>query len=133
MAFFDAFRRGMNLRAYQRLPAAWPIKCEPLTSGDGRHLTSTGNVSAGGVAVTVPQSVAVGSKIRVEIHVTPLRRSIQALGQVTRCTPSATGNRFELGIRFVEIAPSDRIALDAAIEEAYGPPRRHRPWWRRIF
>lgn len=133
MAFFDAFRRGVNQRAYQRLPAAWPIKCEPQTPDDGRHLSTTGNVSAGGVSVTVQQKIAVGSAIRLEIHVPPLNRSILAKGQVVRCLPTATGNSFELGIRFVQIDPGERIALNEAIEAAFLPHRRPRPWWRRFF
>lgn len=130
MAAFNLFRRRrVNMRTYQRLPATWPIKCEPQTKEDGRHLTSIGDVSAGGVSVTVPEIIPAGTKIHLEICVTPIGKSIHAVGQVVRCSPTP-GNRFALGIRYIAIDPQDRITLNEAIEAHYRPHRHRKPWWR---
>lgn len=131
------FGRGYqyeNTRQYLRLPASWPIKCEPQTAADSSHISSTKDVGAGGVAVQVNQMIPAGSRIRMEIHVPPLNRSIQAMGQVVRCLPAPDG-RFQLGIRFQEIDPQDQTALNEAIQKLL--PSRHASrkrshWWRKI-
>ena len=124
-----------NTRRYIRLPAAWPIKCEPQTEGHGRHVTHTADVSAGGVAVTVQEMIPVGSQIQLEVHVPPLHRSIQAQGKVVRCLP-ARGGGFDLGIQFEQIASEDQQALNEAIESFYSPHQRARQqgaaWWRKL-
>ncbi len=124
-----------NTRQSLRLPAAWPIKCEPQTAGDGRHVVSTRDISAGGVAVIVREMIPVGSRIRLEILVPPINRAIQAEGQVLRCLPDRRGG-FELGIRFTTIAPEDQAALNEAIERFYNDRKKSRQqrgtWWRRF-
>lgn len=124
-----------NTRQFVRLPAAWPIKCEPQTEGDGRHVTHTANVSAGGVAVTVREMIPVGCRIHLEVHVPPLNRSIQAEGKVVRCL-LMRGGSFDLGIQFDQIAPEDQKVLNEAIESFYNPHQRARQqgaaWWRRL-
>ena len=139
MSFFDRLFGGnsykyQNTREYLRLPAAWPIKCEPKTKTNGRHVTATKDVSAGGLSVVMQEMIPVGSRIHVEIHVPPLNRSIQAEAQVVRCLPSRTAG-FELGIQFLEINPEEREALKKAIDKFAGPhlrARQHRSWWRTI-
>ena len=123
-----------NTRQYMRLPAAWPIKCEPKTPADASHVTATRDVSAGGFCVVTREMIPVGSRIRVEIHVPPLDRSIQAEGQVVRCLPAHRGS-FQLGIRFLEIDPKERVALNEAIEKSAGSRVRahqERSWWRKL-
>ncbi len=125
-----------NTRRFIRLPAAWPIKCEPQTREDGRHVTHTADVSAGGVAILSREMIPVGSRIRMEIHILPVDRSVSAEGKVVRCLPARTGG-FELGIQFDRIAPEDQRALNDAVEGALTPRERTRQkgasWWRRIF
>ena len=122
-----------NTRSYQRLPAAWPIKCAPQAEGKTEEVTSTSDVSAGGVAILSHQEIPVGSRIRLEIHVPPLNRSIPAEGVVVRCRPARVGKSFELGIRFSQIDPADRIALNEAVEGSYGPRQTGSSWWDRWF
>lgn len=112
-----------NARTYRRLPAPWPIKCESLEpAGTGQSLvaTSAANVSAGGVALTSQQVFPVGTRVRIEILVPPIHRTIRAQGVVLRCAPSREGKSCELGIQFDQIDPPDRIALNEAIERFYG-------------
>ena len=123
-----------NTRQYMRLPVAWLIKCEPKIPTDVHRVTMTRDVSAGGVCVVMREMIPVGSRIRVEIHVPPLARSIRADGQVIRCLP-AHGGGFQLGIQFLEIDPKERAALNEAIEKSAGPRvRTHqkRSWWRKL-
>lgn len=125
-----------NTRRFIRLPAAWPIKCEPQTKEDGRHVTHTANVSAGGVALLSREMIPVGSRIRLEIHILPADRSILAEGKVVRCLP-VRGGGFDLGIQFDQISPEDQKALNDAVEGSMPPRQRARQkeaaWWRKIF
>ncbi|MBI3318386.1 MAG: PilZ domain-containing protein [Candidatus Omnitrophica bacterium] len=139
MAFWDRWRKGYkykNTRQYIRIPAAWPIKCEPVEAGwaGGPHITATQDVSGGGVRILLKQMIPAGARIRLEIHVPPLGRSIQAAGQVVRCLPSRRGG-FETGIRFDEVQPQDRAALIEAIDKFVTSGqkiRQERSWWRKI-
>ena len=124
-----------NTRRYVRLPAAWPIRYEAQAEGEGapRQVTHTADVSAGGVALSVREMLPIGSRIKLEVHVPPLNRSIQAVGKVIRCLPGRQGG-YELGIRFEQISPTDQVVLDDAIQRFYSPRQRNRQrgggWWR---
>lgn len=124
-----------NTRQYLRIPASWPIKWEEeRTQAEMPRLTSTKDVSAGGVRVEVREMIPVGSRIRVEVHVPPLQRSIGAQAQVVRCL-LVKGGSFELGIRFVQIDPQDQAALNEAIRRFTNPQeiakQEKRSWWRK--
>ena len=136
---FDFRQKGYkysNTRRYIRLPAAWPIKCEFQAEGAGRQVTHTADVSAGGVAISVREMWPVGSRVRMEVHVPPLDRSIQAAGKVVRCSPERSGS-YNLGVQFDQIAPEDQKILNEAIEGFYSPRQRSRQqqssWWRKLF
>ena len=124
-----------NTRRYVRLPAAWPIRYEAQAQGSQRQVTHTADVSAGGVALSVREMMPVGALIRLEVHVPPLARSIQATGEVIRCLPGRKGG-YELGIRFQQIDPKDQTLLDEAIERFYSPRQKDRQrsgaWWRNL-
>ena len=122
-----------NTRRFVRLPAAWPIRYETQAEGTSRQVTHTADVSAGGVALSVREMIPVGSRIQLEVHVPPLNRSIQAIGEVTRCFPGRRGG-YEIGIRFEKINTTDQVILDDAIQRFYSPRQRSRQrggaWWR---
>lgn len=122
-----------NTRRYVRLPAAWPIRYEAQTEGASRQVAHTADVSGGGVALSVREMIPVGSRLKLEVHVPPLDRSIQAVGEVIRCLPGRRGG-YEIGIRFEQINPTDQVVLDEAIERFYSPRQRNRhrggAWWR---
>jgi len=127
--------RYENTRQYLRLPASWPIKCEPRTAADGKHVVRTKDVGAGGVAVIVEEMLPIGTHLHLEIHVPPLNRTIPAEGQVVRCLPARRGRGFELGVYFDQIDPKDRADLNEAIERSIGPRGRTRQrstWWRKL-
>ena len=130
--WFKRYKYG-NTRQYVRIPAAWPIKCQPQTVEDKTQVSSTRDVSAGGFRVIMREMLPVGSRLRVEIHVPPLNRSIQIEGRVVRCLPTQGG--FDLGIQFLKIDPPDRTQLNEAIERLL--PRHLREthkkaWWRKL-
>ena len=128
-----------NTRRYVRLPAAWPIRYEVQVEGeksDGeRKVTHTADVSAGGVALSLREMLPVGSRIRVEVHISPLDRSIRAAGVVVRCAPARQFG-YNIGIRFEQIDPQDQAVLNEAIERFYSPRQRNRhsggSWWRKL-
>lgn len=136
---FHSWSKGykyVNTRRYIRLPAAWPIKCEPQTEGNGRQVTHTADVSAGGVRMTVREMIPVGGRVKLEIHIPPLDRFVQVQGKVVRCLP-ARGGGFSLGVQFEQIAQEDQKALREAIDRFYSPKQRaHQEgavWWRKLF
>ncbi len=131
------FRKGFqheDTRQYPRLPAAWPIKCEPLTPSNGKRVSATRDVSAGGCSVVLPEKIPVGSRIRIQIHIPPIDRTVQAEGLVARCQPVSRGMGFDVGIRFDRIDPADRDQLRQTIEEISGPGQvpQKRTWWRSV-
>lgn len=132
------FRKGFqaeNSREYARLPASWPIKCEPLTGADDRQVSATRDVSAGGCSVVLPEKIPVGSRIGLQIHIPPIDRTLQAEGLIVRCQPLPRGTSFDVGVRFTRIDPADRAQLSDVIEQISRPERRarqQRNWWRSI-
>lgn len=128
-----------NTRRYVRLPAAWPIKYEAAEEGSaevaGKQVSHTADVSAGGVSLNIREMLPVGSRIKLEIHVPPLGRSVQAVGSVIRCAAAKKGG-YDIGIRFEQIEKADQIVLDGAIQRFYSPRQRdkHRSgaWWRSL-
>ena len=103
--------------------------------GASHQVTHTADVSAGGVALSIREMLPVGSRIKLEVHVPPLDRSVQAVGEVIRCLPGRKGG-YEIGIRFERIAEADQALLDQAIERFYNPRQRDRhrsgAWWRTL-
>ena len=124
-----------NTRQYVRLPAAWPVKCQWGQPSGNLKITETTDVSAGGVALLVPEPVPVGSSIRLQVHVPPLNRTVEAEGRVLRCQSTGRGN-YELGIRFLRIDPKDQADLNEAVRKFYSPGQRQRQqggnWWRNL-
>lgn len=128
----------VNTRQHLRLPAAWPVKVKVLSRpSEEEHqlLSSTRDVSAGGIALAARTAFPVGSRLGLEIHVPPLNRSISTEAEVVRCLPLKREG-FDVGLRFLTIAPPDREELDAAIQEFYNRKARDRQqkgwWWRRL-
>lgn len=121
-----------NTRQYLRLPASWPVKFEQ-EAGIHQPLSSTKDVSAGGISLVLPQPVPVGSRLRLEINVPPLNRSIAVEGRVVRCL-QAEKSGFDVGIRFDQITPKDHEDLKQTVERFI--PSRHKKrqektWWRK--
>ncbi len=130
--FFKRYKYA-NTRQFLRIQAPWPLKYQLSTEADNPRVTLAKDVSAGGLGVVVQERIPVGSQIQVEIHVPPLSRTLSAEGQVVRT--GAQGDSFELGVRFVQMNPEDRQALDEAIEKFYSPKERARQQgtrWRRL-
>ena len=122
-----------NTRQYLRLPASWPVKFEQGAQALP-PLSSTKDVSAGGVSLTLPNPIPIGSPLRLEISVPPLSRSIAAQGRVVRCLPMQRGG-FDVGIRFEQIGPGDQKDLREAVEQFIPPRERERAakaWWRKV-
>ncbi len=124
-----------NTRQYPRLPASWPVKCEPTQEAPRLPLvTRTKDISAGGVAVVVREAMPVSTRIHLEIFVPTLNRILSMEAEVVRCRPLQRGT-FELGVRFIQIDPTDRQQLQQAVEKALSPKRHARhlgSWWRRV-
>ena len=126
-----------NTRRWLRLPAAWPVKCDFLQQAAGQkpQVTESVDVGAGGISILVPQNIAAGNLLRLEIYAPSLKRSFGVEGQVVRSTPvGQTG--YELGIRFSRIDPADQQILNEAIERFYNPRQLARQksgvWWRNL-
>lgn len=130
------FHRGQfqaeETREYVRIPAPWPVKVEPLTPIDGRQVARTEDVSAGGICVTLPEAIPVGTALRIQIHVPPTDRTIQMEGVGVRCRPLSRG--FEVGVRFTRIDPADRAHLRETIETISSSQKdpQKRAWWRSL-
>ncbi len=138
--FHHLFRRYkyVNTRQHLRIPVTWPVKVKVLSRASDQEyqlLSAARDVSAGGIALAVNQKFQLGSRLGLEIHVPPLNRSIPTEAEVVRCLP-LKGRGFDLGLRFLKIAPQDREELDAAIKKFYGQKEQARQqkgwWWRKL-
>ena len=131
--------RYPNTRQYLRLSAPWPVRIDRRAGpverrtepSEDRRIGITKDISAGGIGVAVKELIPVGSPILVEIYVPPLNRTLLAKGQVVRV--NGHRNQFDLGVRFVEIDPEDRAALNEVVLQFYTPRQqaRHQGSWRR--
>ncbi len=84
--------------------------------------------------MTVPLQMPLHSRVSMEIYVPPLDKTISVRGEVVRCIASAAGG-YEIGLRFEEIDPEDRLALNHSIKRSRSPKehvRHRRSWWRRV-
>jgi len=123
-----------NTRAYIRIPAHWPIKCELQDDPNVKQLSETKDVSAGGVRVFLKEPIPSGTKVLVSIMIPDLNRSISAKAEVVRCLP-ANRKHYDVGIRFLEIDPEEQATLKAFVDQKV-PKRkkvRHlKNWWRKV-
>jgi hypothetical protein len=122
-----------NTRQHVRLRAPWPVKCEPRSPGAGSYVTTAQDVGAGGIGVILPVALPLGSRLNVELHVTPLDRTIRVEAEVASARPQRGG--FYLGIRFIQPDPPLQQVLRETIDQFF-PPRKQRrhqgSWWRKI-
>ena len=137
MGIFDRwFKRYSydNTRRYKRLPAAWPVKYMVVPLAEGPYLLNTKDISAGGVSMISQKMMTPGAMLEMEILITPIKKTIKAVGKILRCIEKRKGE-FELGVQFEEIDPEEQVLLDQAIETFYrskdSAPRRER-WWRKL-
>ena len=131
------FRKGFrheNTRQYIRLPAAWPVKVEPLVPTDGRQVSRTEDVGAGGISMITREMIPLGTSLRLQVHIPPIDRTFQAEGRVVRCQPLQRGTGFDVGVCFTQITPADQAQLKETLEGLSGPSgvSRKRTWWRSI-
>ncbi|MBI3956517.1 MAG: PilZ domain-containing protein [Candidatus Kerfeldbacteria bacterium] len=130
--WFNRYRYA-NTRQFPRLPTSWPIRYKVRTAAENQRVTATKDVSAGGVGMWAQEMIPVGAIVQMEIHILPLKRSIEAQAQVVRCRP-LKGGHFDLGIKFLVINPQDQADLADAVQRSLSPRRRARhagSWWRK--
>jgi hypothetical protein len=107
---FQANREGRidNLRASPRLDVQLVVK----VSGSGlTRETTTSNVSAGGAFLTGGFFGPRDSSVEVELQMPNDGPTVQARGLIVRILPEGTG------IRFTDIEPTARSAIDSMVLE----------------
>ena len=138
MGFLEGWGRKRyryeNTRQYLRLKASWPIRYRLVSDPGGERLTTTQDVGAGGVSLVVEEEISKGSRLQLELSVTPLDRRVDAEGEVVRQLPIKRSG-FEIGVQFVKMDPQDRSALNEMVQQfipAHRQARELSPWWRTI-
>jgi hypothetical protein len=85
-------------RRHLRVPAQHAAHVE--APGTGRAAVPVKNVSAGGVLVSLPEPVAVGSKVSVVLR-NKRAQVVDLRGEVVRVTPGQGRKAYDVGVRFV--------------------------------
>ena len=108
-------------RRFKRLNA--PVFCKPL----GRSLTKSGNdkqqvedISMGGVRVFTDDKHVIGDRLELELFM-PDGSTVSLESQVVWIEPIPGRDapaRFEIGLKYVDVADADRAALEAVLKEA---------------
>jgi hypothetical protein len=92
-------------REWARIEAVVPVKVLPISEpGGGATLTS--NVSGGGILITDPWNLPIGTDVRVELEVAPDGAPVRALGRVVR-----VADQEHKGIRFDDLSREDEDRL----------------------
>ena len=118
-------------RNYRRIPMGATVGFQELSfSTTPEPATSVyGDISAGGLLLTSPKAIALGTLLKLELRVPgwgkhqgrfgPAHeqdlRPLVAVGQVVRLETLEEGD-FELGVKFLNVYPDDQEALRKFIE-----------------
>ncbi len=102
-------------RQYPRYSIDLPMK---YTRADAStdHVGRTGNISEGGLLVSLPEKVAVGERLEVQLFFAPLSetmKSINLLAEVvwTDIEPGEMVASHRSGLRFIDVDPADMTKL----------------------
>jgi hypothetical protein len=74
------------------------------------------NLSQGGVMVCIGKRLPVGSRHHVRIEIPKYKEVIEAAGEIRWCMESAKNKDIYIGIRFVDLDPSERRKIAGMYE-----------------
>ena len=74
------------------------------------------NLSQGGAMICISKRLPVGSKQDLRIEIPKYKEVIEAAGEIRWCLESAKNKDIYIGIRFVDLDPSDRRKLAGMYE-----------------
>jgi c-di-GMP-binding flagellar brake protein YcgR len=84
-----------------------------------RTETKSKNVSQGGISFAIPQRLADGVVIEMQIHILDSDSSIDALGKVLWSYPVTNEQHpFMVGVEFIEISPAAQRILLKVLNQA---------------
>ncbi len=103
-------------RRFLRVPEEDKIKYSVIPeSKSGRKLTR--DLSLGGMRFIADQFVPVGSIIKIELKLKRIERAINLLAKVMWVKSVFADERFEIGVRFIDIKGDDLKFLSSCFSE----------------
>lgn len=81
-----------------------------ITSGSNFYAARTRDISAGGLFIETPVALPVGAPIEIELTLTGNRHAVRA--EVAWILGSADGSVEGVGVRFLDLVPRTRAAIE---------------------
>jgi len=111
-------RQRETRRETDRIPVEIWFRNTFGLDGESFSLQPTGNLCVDGVQLRSPYGHEPDSRIHLEFKLPNSDRLFSCAGRVRSAEPD--GEFCLLGVQFTELAPADRAALQAAVEELIG-------------
>ena len=106
--------RNGEQRKHQRTDIQVPVRFrETFSSKPGQYQgAQTKDLSIGGLRFQTETFIARDTRMIFEIHLPSSPKPVRAISSVTWTRSLASGIRFEVGSRFTDIIPSEKILLE---------------------
>ena len=97
---------GEEKRKFPRLAASYMIKYRELAQASGFDITSTRNISQGGVTITTAAKLEAGSLLELTLRLPFAADEVHVKAEVVACQETVKGSVWETRIKFVDM-PED--------------------------
>ena len=97
-----------NNRAFDRAPMSGPVK---FFEWDHARQAQSTEISAGGIFLRTGEALPEGAMLTVRVTLPGLKRAVTVLGKVVRTVKGGLFSPPGMGVRFVDLSPSDRKTI----------------------
>ena len=102
-------------RQYPRYSIDLPMKYTRADASTG-HIGRTGNISEGGLLVSLPEKVEVGERLEVQLFFASLSETMQSINLLaevvwTDFEPGEMTTSHRSGLKFIDVDPADMTKL----------------------
>ena len=98
-------------RRSQRIDSSLPVRYRNLKTATVPVGSLTKNISEGGVRFKTSEFVSLACRMVVEITLPTIQRPIKAISKVAWIRRMPSGDQYELGNQFLEIAKEDKAVI----------------------
>lgn len=107
--------RLRNSRRFKRIRASFLVQYQRIRQG-GPRVTSTRDISAGGVHFWTLEPLPESSVLDISVYIPALERSVEALGEVLRVRKTKEGLAWYVAVCFLDLNEVDRGAIEEFAE-----------------
>jgi len=108
--------KSLNARSHKRLRAAFLVKYETGRLGESPRITNIRDLSAGGLRFFTRELLEESSRIKLQVLVPSLERSLTAQAKILRVRRANRNFVYSVAVQFADLKPGDREDLAKFIE-----------------